>query len=309
MPLVSVLMPVYNVEKYIILAIESVLNQSLNDIEIIIVDDGSTDKTFSIASYYSTLDSRVKVYKNDYNLGISRTLNVGLKHCTSPYIARMDGDDIMDFDRLLRQYNFLENNKDYGLVGCWIKNINESGDEIGLCEYPCTHENVLLCIGLTSPVLHIWMGREIVYQKLDGYRDTNPAEDYDFLLRSIDYGFKVGNLPYYGAYIRLRGGNTMSTASLKQRKAFNYLSNLFRVGEININQTLDFSKDNILNVNSFVSYIHKISTSFLKIGLENKLSIKGCFFLVASTISPYTIQDIIRRQKFKKIIKKNNLSY
>ncbi|MFM7967756.1 glycosyltransferase family 2 protein [Aeromonas sp. A-5] len=301
---VSVLMPVFNVEEYISETLDSILSQSSIDFELVIIDDASTDNTVSVVDRYRSIDSRIKFIKNERNLGISGALNKGLAVCTGEYIARVDGDDLMSPERLIKQYDFLEKNRDHALVGCWVKNINVNGDIIAECKYPCDHAAITSMLQWTSPVLHIWMARKSVYDSLGGYRNTNPAEDYDFLLRCIAKGLKVANIPFYGAFIRLRQGNTLSVASLKQRKAFNYLYSLYKLGAINNSNHMDLNEVDELKVTYLMNRIHLLSSKFLSAGFERRNSYKKYVYFFLSLISPYTIQDIYRRLMFKRALRK-----
>jgi glycosyltransferase involved in cell wall biosynthesis len=94
LPLISVIIPTYNVENYIIDSVNSIINQTYKNIEIIIVDDNSNDNTFKILNSLKELDSRIKLYKNNKNLKIVNTLNFAISVSSGEYIARMDGDDI-----------------------------------------------------------------------------------------------------------------------------------------------------------------------------------------------------------------------
>lgn len=302
---VSVLIPVYNVDKYVVEAITSILNQSYKNIELVIVDDASTDTTLEKINKIAELNSNVKIIKNEVNSGITVALNNGLKHCTGDFIARADGDDIQHPNRIAEQIKFLCDNEDYGLVGCWIKNINEDGNETASCEYPTNYETIVASVKFTSPILHIWLARKAVYEKLGGYRNTNPAEDYDFVLRCIDYGIKVSNLPFYGSYIRLRNGSTMTESSLKQKIIFNYLKKKFLMGLINDTSVLENMPD--IEQYKTTKKIHSLSTVFLKKGLERKKTVQGLFYLTFSLISPYTVQDIFRRLMFRRFINKSRL--
>ena len=107
-PLVSVLMAVYNGEKYLLEAIESILNQTYTNFEFLIINDGSTDSTEEIILSYS--DQRIRYIKNEQNLKLIASLNKGLDLAKGKYIARMDADDISLPDRLEKQVNFLERN-------------------------------------------------------------------------------------------------------------------------------------------------------------------------------------------------------
>lgn len=118
-PSISVLMPVYNVEKYINEAIDSILNQTFRDFEFIIVDDASTDGTLSLIEKYT--DERIRIIKNETNVKLAASLNKGLRIAQGKYIARMDGDDISHLERLEKLYNFLEKNPRVDICGTSMK--------------------------------------------------------------------------------------------------------------------------------------------------------------------------------------------
>ena len=115
-PLVSVLMPVYNVERYVGEAIVSILNQTYSKFELIVVDDCSTDRTVEVIKGYAAEDTRVKLF---FNLDKSyiNALNYGLDNCSGEYIVRMDGDDIAQKLKIEKQLDYLLNNSDVDLVG------------------------------------------------------------------------------------------------------------------------------------------------------------------------------------------------
>lgn len=118
MPKISVVMPAYNAEKYIGKSIDSILNQTYGDFEFIIINDGSKDSTKEIILSYS--DNRIVYLENEINSGIVVTLNKGLEYATGEYIARMDADDIAVAERLEKQIEFMEKNKDVGVLGTGI---------------------------------------------------------------------------------------------------------------------------------------------------------------------------------------------
>ncbi|MGL5764479.1 MAG: glycosyltransferase family 2 protein [Sarcina sp.] len=120
---VSVVMSVYNGEKFLKEAIDSILKQTFKDFEFLIINDGSTDKSLEILNSYS--DKRIRMLDNDGNKGLIYSLNRGLKEAKGEYIARMDADDIAMSDRFAKQVEFLDNNKDVNLVGSSIECIFE----------------------------------------------------------------------------------------------------------------------------------------------------------------------------------------
>jgi len=118
-PLISVVLPVYNVEKYIGEAMDSILNQTIQDFEILVIDDCSTDNTFLIAEAYN--DNRIKIIRKERNRGLIHSLNLGFSIAKGKYIARMDGDDISHPFRFEKQLSVLDNYQDISICGCWLQ--------------------------------------------------------------------------------------------------------------------------------------------------------------------------------------------
>jgi glycosyltransferase involved in cell wall biosynthesis len=128
MATLTVLMPVYNSERFLAAAIDSILNQTFTDFEFLIIDDCSTDNSVNIIKSYN--DSRIRFYQNEINLGISTTLNKGIKSATTELIARMDSDDISYPERLQKQYDFIQANPDGALYSCWVRVIGQDNQFI-----------------------------------------------------------------------------------------------------------------------------------------------------------------------------------
>jgi glycosyltransferase involved in cell wall biosynthesis len=122
--LISVVMPVFNAEKFLAYAIESILNQTYPDFEFIIIDDGSTDDSLEIINKYEKQDDRIKVIINNGNIGLAKSLNKGIELAKGKYIARMDADDISLPERFEKQISFLENNPSIGVLGTSFKLID-----------------------------------------------------------------------------------------------------------------------------------------------------------------------------------------
>ncbi len=127
-PLLTVLMPVYNAEKFLTEAIESVLNQTFEKFEFLIIDDGSTDNSINIIKSYA--DPRIRLCQNEKNSGISATLNRGIELAKTEWIARMDADDICYPTRLEKQYDFIMAHPDGALFSCWAEEITEEKEFI-----------------------------------------------------------------------------------------------------------------------------------------------------------------------------------
>ncbi|MGF1750752.1 glycosyltransferase [Vibrio cionasavignyae] len=192
-PLVSVVLPVYNCEDYISEAIQSILNQTFTRFELIVVDDGSNDRSLEIVNGY-LCDPRV-IVRSRKNLGLVASLNEGIEIAKSNLIARMDADDIALPNRLQVQYDNMCSNQDIAVLGSFIQVISESGDEREIITYP-NGDALSKEIMFSSPVAHpaVIMRKDIIVS-LGGYREAFiHAEDYDLWLRIYDSGYKISNL-------------------------------------------------------------------------------------------------------------------
>jgi len=190
---ISVLMPVYNGEKYLKQAINSVLNQSFKDFEFIIVDDGSKDGSENIIKSFN--DKRIRYYKKKHS-GIANTLNFGIEKSKGEYIARMDADDICEKDRFKIQIDYLTKNSEIALLSSWASLINENNKVIGTYDYtPLSWKIIKLKSFFHNPFIHstIILKKEIL-QKVDGYKNFKYGEDYELWTRII-YKYPCVNLP------------------------------------------------------------------------------------------------------------------
>ena len=129
-PEVSVLLPVYNEENYLHQSINSILNQTYKNFELIIIDDGSTDKSIDIINSYN--DSRIILIKNEKNLHIAKSLNKGFKQANGVYIARIDGNDIANNTRFEKQVDYLNNNNNCAVVFCPVMKIDQDGNTLNI---------------------------------------------------------------------------------------------------------------------------------------------------------------------------------
>lgn len=150
-PLVSVVIPVHNGEKYIKESINSCLNQTYTNIEIVVVDDASTDNTVSLLKEYG---NQINVISVDKQNGLGNVINIGIRASKGKYIARMDADDVMYSTRLEKQVEYLENNSDCVAVGGQIDMIDESGNVTGHREYPLTDRELRKNLFLFQPFAH-----------------------------------------------------------------------------------------------------------------------------------------------------------
>lgn len=195
-PLISVLMPAYNAEKYISSAIESILNQSFKDFEFIIIDDCSIDITWKIIQKYTLKDKRIIALRNKKNIKSCYTLIKAMQLAKGRYIAIMDNDDISYPNRLEKQFEFLQIHPEVGIVGGVMEIIDKKGNHVAKRRYHLTDSNIRKYIFLYSPFSHpLVMIRKSVLDQVGYYNPKYaPADDYELYFR-IGKISKFANLP------------------------------------------------------------------------------------------------------------------
>lgn len=194
-PLISVVMPVRNGGRYLDAAVDSILSQSHARLELILVDDNSTDNAISELDKF---DRRLKIMQTD-KAGIANTFNTGFAHSKGKYVARMDADDLSMKQRLECQLDYLELNPAVDIVGCCVEIFSENGLQGGLQRYqrwlnsvrePCqVHRQIFIESPLPNPGT---MFRREALEQLGGYRQMEWAEDYDLYLRADAAGLQMG---------------------------------------------------------------------------------------------------------------------
>ena len=185
-PLVSVLMSAYNCEQFLPGAMESILRQSFRDLELIVINDGSTDATEEILDKYQDEDPRVRIFHQE-NVGLTDSLNRGAGLARGEYSARMDADDIARSDRLAVQVGVLEKRPELGVLGGAIEIINSGGMKIETCYFP-TRDDELRSILLqgTCPICHpAVVMRTRAFLSVGGYRRPSST------LRTMIYGCEL----------------------------------------------------------------------------------------------------------------------
>ena len=205
-PLVTVLMPCYNAEKYINAAIESIVQQTYKNLQILLLEDGSTDSTFEICQQWSRKDERIKLIRNEKNLGLIKTLNNGITHSNSPFIARMDADDISALSRIEKQVNFLLQNDQIGIVGSKSSRIDFKGNitaEEGNVTYLSSETLSISCF-FTQPFFHGSILIRTQLLKENQYSEVyKHSEDFELWLRLNSKGIKFQNLNEILYYYRV----------------------------------------------------------------------------------------------------------
>lgn len=192
---ISVVMSTYNERmEYLSLAIESIISQTHKNIEfIILLDNPQNADIKALVGKYAKMDNRICVIENEHNIGLTASLNKGFNYATGDYYARMDADDVSDKNRLECELTYM---KTYGLdlVGCMTRRIDSSGNVINeLTNISKSSAYLAKKLRFDNCIAHpTWLLRKELYDTLKGYRDIKTAEDYDFLLRAIYRGYRVG---------------------------------------------------------------------------------------------------------------------
>lgn len=207
-PLVSVIMSCYREKiSHFRLALESILNQTYDNLEILLViDDPSNRGLITAAEGYAAIDSRIKLIKNQDNLGLTASLNKGIGLSTGQFICRMDSDDISECSRIDEQLRYLSDN-DLDLVGCFLSVIDDDSNHLyDVTNIPTKSRSIARALWHNNCVPHpTWFGKAVVFDQK--YRNVPCAEDYDFLLRAVRNGFAIGNVPKILFNYRLSEGS------------------------------------------------------------------------------------------------------
>ena len=206
-PAISVILPVYNAEAYVREAVESILNQTFTDFELIIINDGSADGSGAILRELATHDGRIILIEQP-NDGLVSALNKGLEMARADLIARMDADDVSMPERFALQHARMVQEPELAVLGSFMHNMDKEGNITKLDQYPLTPKEAA-CHVKGCPVAHatVMMRRGAVL-KAGGYRKAfSHAEDYELWLRMIDLGYAFANLPQLLYNRRWHGAN------------------------------------------------------------------------------------------------------
>lgn len=217
-PVVSIVMSVFNGQEFLAEAIESILCQTHSDFEFIIVNDGSTDASAMILNDFVSKDARVNVIDRDENRGLPYSLNEGIRRARGKYVARMDSDDVAISVRLEKQIRFLESRPEVDIVGSQVCHVDSHGAETSATFQPLSYEDVRSVAEVACPLNHpTFMAKRNAYSVLSGYRETFIyAQDYDLILRALDLGLIIENMPDVLLRYRFRPSETSSAKIHRQ---------------------------------------------------------------------------------------------
>jgi glycosyltransferase involved in cell wall biosynthesis len=217
-PLVTVLMAVHNGIRYIDEAIGSILRQTFSDFEFLIVDDGSTDGTYE--HIRACDDARIRLVRNDANLGLTRSLNRGLALARGTLVARQDADDVSHTDRLAAQVACLEQEQSVAILGTQARMIDASGRPVRAAPWPKSTSDRAIRWQLIfdSPFVHasVMFRKDVVWSALGGYDETfTTSQDFELWSRVAAAGHAMKNLPGVHMSFRVHHASISSRYELK----------------------------------------------------------------------------------------------
>ncbi|CVK16281.1 Glycosyl transferase family 2 [Apibacter mensalis] len=210
-PLVSIIIPTYNVEKYIEQGIDSLLNQTYSNLEILIIDDCSTDNTPAILEKKYTKNKKIKIIEKSENLGPANSRNIGIQQAHGKYIALLDGDDYYAVDKIEKQVQVMESNPDVAVCSTFLYTFGLEEKEI---RFPISHIEIKDQQLLGCPVAHpATMFRTSYIRENNLYYNENLrfSEDYDLFIRVLLQGGKFMTIPEALYFYRLTGNQASFT--------------------------------------------------------------------------------------------------
>lgn len=195
MPRVSIIMGAYNCEKTIKRAVNSIHSQTFGDWEFLICDDASKDGTWTLLEKIAAQDSRIKLLRNERNLGLAGALNKCIAQANGEYLARQDADDYSENTRLAEQVAFLDSNQEVGVVGTYMSLFDENGLSWGLISPP-ERPQVRDWIKGSSIIHASVMMRKKTIEDINGYNEQAiRVEDYELWMRMVANGIIINTLP------------------------------------------------------------------------------------------------------------------
>lgn len=214
-PLVSFVLPCYNAQRFLPAALESVLAQTHGALEVVALDDGSTDGTRDILDDAARRDARVRPVVRAQNRGLIETLNEGVAAARGDFIARMDADDVAAPDRIARQLEVFVQHPDTGVVGTGVRFMREDGTPLGVLHPRCTSPDGARFLALmATPVVHPSVLARAEAMRDHPYRladEVLHTEDYELFARMTRRGVRIRNVDAPLLHLRLASGSVSRT--------------------------------------------------------------------------------------------------
>ncbi len=300
-PAISVIMSVYNGETYLAEAIESVINQTFKNWELIVINDCSTDSTSEILAGFASKDERIKVHTNEVNLKLPSSLNKAISLSIGKYIARMDADDICLPDRLEKQYKFMEENREIDMSSCRFMTVKNGVYMSGGAGGRCDNQALRTMLLVANPILHPGVIAKAEVMKKLGYDTTlTCTEDLELWTRMAMENFKMQILPECLLIYRLHDKQITSTTLERQHTEVLKIQNKYYASllEAMDKEMQEFYIDGIyfrknVDLDKFLQYVRWIRTA-------------ACKKIGKDTIN-YALLEILAEYKRNGLPKKNVL--
>lgn len=300
-PDISVIMSVYNGETYLAEAIESVINQTFKNWELIVINDCSTDSTSEILAGFASKDERIKVHTNEVNLKLPSSLNKAISLSIGKYIARMDADDICLPDRLEKQYKFMEENREIDMSSCRFMTVKNGVYMSGGAGGRCDNQALRTMLLVANPILHPGVIAKAEVMKKLGYDTTlTCTEDLELWTRMAMENFKMQILPECLLIYRLHDKQITSTTLERQHTEVLKIQNKYYASllEAMDKEMQEFYIDGIyfrknVDLDKFLQYVRWIRTA-------------ACKKIGKDTIN-YALLEILAEYKRNGLPKKNVL--
>jgi glycosyltransferase involved in cell wall biosynthesis len=248
-PLISVIISAYNADKYLLESVNSILKQESANLELIIINDGSTDNTPVLLNQIKESDSRVRII-NQENKGLASSLNRGIQISKGDYIARMDADDIAVSSRLSSQLDFLENVKDIDIIGSYVEAFGDS--KVRIWAFPETKEDCDAALLFLNPLAHpAVMFRRRILEDIGLYDlSFNYDQDYELWARaSASHG--ISNLKNVLLKYRIHGNQMGSVFSKAERTNSQKRTQLFLLNEMGLTPSDEEMEIHLILANAY----------------------------------------------------------
>lgn len=285
-PDISVLLPIYNGEKYLIEAIESILGQTFINFELLILDDGSTDASLSILRKYEEKDARITVITRE-NRGLPTTLNELIDMARGKWLARMDQDDISHPNRFARQIQLMESNN-ADICGCHWVVMNEAGKYIDVNLAPLCDDTITICLAETVPFAHgsVMMRKDFILQHSLKYGARRYAEDYDLWIKFYENGAKFMNVNEFLFTYR----DYATSLSKRKYKELTADTKNLKFGFIR------------RNVDACLNAVQNLSSDFSKLSLNERINLLLASYRVSLVIKKPLLIRTIRLAKRRSVV-------
>ncbi len=307
--LISVILPVYNASNYLKESIDSILNQTYTNFELIIINDGSTDESVEIIDQY--LDSRIRIIHNETNLGLIATLNKGIDAAKGEFIARMDADDISLPLRFQKQIEFLYKNSSIDIVG---SSYEIFGDENKIINLTTNSKQIEIELLFHNPICHpsvMWRVKSIIDTHMRFETNFIHNEDWAFWLTALEKGLKIANIPDVLLKYRFEGQNiTVKNKHTTKERFINlysyYLKPYYKIDTFELHWSISHAQPQSYSIKELTNQFKLIESSlykkkYNKVLIQNILSIKRIkLFYILTDKSVYKgLSFLIRNNLYK----------